>query len=26
MIQDGKIDYIVFMDEPKVLKNMTKIL
>lgn len=24
MIQDGKIDYIVFMDEPKVLKNMTK--
>lgn len=24
MVQDGKIDYIVFMDEPKILKNITK--
>lgn len=25
MIQDGKIDYIVYMDEPKTMKNMTKL-
>lgn len=25
MIQEGKINYIVYMDEPKTLKNMTKI-
>ncbi len=24
MIEDGKIDYIVYMDEPKTMKNMTK--
>lgn len=25
MIQEGKIDYIIYMDEPKILKNMTKL-
>ncbi len=24
MIENGKIDYIVYMDEPRVMKNMTK--
>ncbi len=25
MIEDGKIDYIMYMDEPKIIKNITKL-